>query len=180
MVLAERALCRIAQARSQCSQRAASNKAAWPAPSPVSPPYYWGLQSIQRSRETLAKKNAGLWGQRHFADVLGNLVAPLHRRSRGDRQVPALHIGVLVHVDRLPLEARDPRPDRNVGDRIVVRHVRAVGEAPVEHAICRGTLSEGGPPPLSRARPAPCPCCISRSDAPARASARGRPSPTFT
>src|ERR1043165_9527904 len=66
---------------------------------------------------------------RDLADVLGNLVAFLHGRPRGDREIPALHVRILVHVYRLPLETRNPRPDRDVGDRVVVRHVLMLGEA---------------------------------------------------
>src|SRR5262245_48044817 len=72
---------------------------------------------------------------RNFADVLRHLVAPLRRRALGDRHVPALHVGILVHVDRLPFESRDPRPDRDVGDRIGVGHELSVGQPAVEHAI---------------------------------------------
>jgi hypothetical protein len=53
---------------------------------------------------------------RDFADILRELVATLHRRPTHDRQIPALHVRVLGKVDRLPFEARDPRPDRDIGD----------------------------------------------------------------
>src|SRR4051794_34512716 len=57
---------------------------------------------------------------RDRAHVLRHSIALLHRRPVGDGHIPAFHVGVLVHVDGLPLEARDPRPDRDVGDRIGV------------------------------------------------------------
>src|ERR1051325_7588220 len=55
---------------------------------------------------------------RNLADVLGNLVALFPRGPCRDREIPALHVRILVHVDRLPLETRNPRPDRDVGDRV--------------------------------------------------------------
>src|SRR5215467_8664659 len=69
--------------------------------------------------------------QGYLAHVLGDLVPLLDRRPVGDRRVPSLHVGILVHVDRLPFEARDPRPDGDVGDGVVVGHELAPGEAPV-------------------------------------------------
>ena len=63
------------------------------------------------------------------------MVALLHGRAVGDRDVPALDVGILVEVDGLPLVARDPRPGRDVGDRVVARHVLVVLELLVEHAI---------------------------------------------
>ncbi len=74
-------------------------------------------------------------GNRNFTHVLRHLVAALHRRPLGDGRVPALDVGILVHVDRLPLVARDPRPDRDVGDRVVTGDEFAAVEPAVEHAV---------------------------------------------
>src|SRR6185437_6120800 len=72
---------------------------------------------------------------RDRAHVLGHLVALLHSRPRSDGLVPALDVGILLHVDGLPLEARDPRPDRDVGNRVIVGDEFAAFEARVEHLI---------------------------------------------
>src|SRR5262245_66357899 len=61
-----------------------------------------------------AVRPGGLGRDWDLADVLRDLVALLGRRPLGDRQIPAFDVGVLVHVDGLPLEPRDPRPDRDV------------------------------------------------------------------
>src|SRR5712692_4143352 len=72
---------------------------------------------------------------RNLADVLRHLVALADRRPIGDGRVPPLHVGIRIEVDRLPLVARDPRPDRDIGDRIAVRDELAAGEPAVEHAV---------------------------------------------
>ena len=74
--------------------------------------------------------------------------------------------GILVEVDGLPLEARDPRPGRHVGDacsrRPRTRTWRAGGRA----------RRRGGAPPSGSAprRRGPCPCCCAGSGGPGRAS----------
>ena len=50
---------------------------------------------------------------RHFADILRDLVALLRCRAFGDGNIPALHVGILVEIDR-PFIARNPRPDRGI------------------------------------------------------------------
>src|SRR4051794_32111267 len=72
---------------------------------------------------------------RDVGHLFRHVVTLLDGRPLGDGQVPPLHVGVLVEVDRLPLEAGYPRPYRNVGDGIIVGDEFAVGEAPVEHAV---------------------------------------------
>src|SRR3981189_191607 len=67
-------------------------------------------------------------GHRNLADVLRHLVALLDRRPLGDGGVPALHVRKRVEVDGLPFVARDPRPDRDVGNGIVVGDEFAIGE----------------------------------------------------
>src|SRR6185312_2506389 len=77
------------------------------------------LESRYRGNERIAVPPAS-GRHRDRAHVLRHLVAALHRGTRGDGLVPALHVRILLEVDGLPLEARDPRPDGNVGDRIIV------------------------------------------------------------
>src|SRR6266508_6362364 len=72
---------------------------------------------------------------RHLAHVLRHLVALLHGRAFGDGRVPPLHVGILVEIDGLPFVARDPRPDRDVGDRILIGDELAAREPAVEHAV---------------------------------------------
>ena len=57
-----------------------------------------------------------------------HMVALLHGGPAGDLHVPALHIGKVVEVDLLPFEAAGPRPDRHIGDRIIVGDERAGSE----------------------------------------------------
>ena len=63
------------------------------------------------------------------------MIAPLHRRPTGDRQIPALDVGIVVEVDGLPLEPGDPRPCGDIGHRVVVDQVLVAGEPLVEHAV---------------------------------------------
>src|SRR5436309_12841570 len=63
------------------------------------------------------------------------MIATLDRRPSRDRDIPAFHVRILIEIDGLPLVARDPRPDRDVGNRIFVRYELAVGEPTVQHAV---------------------------------------------
>src|SRR5205085_4380004 len=85
--------------------------------------YYCRLNRTQRALAGLELRR-----QRNLAHVLRYLVTLLHRGPASDREVPALHVRIPVHVDRLPLEARDPGPDRDVGDGVGVGDELAVGE----------------------------------------------------
>src|SRR5262245_20920201 len=60
-----------------------------------------------------------LW-HRHRTHVLRHLVTLLNCRTHRDGFVPAFHVWILLHVNGLPFEARDPRPDRNVGNGILI------------------------------------------------------------
>src|SRR5215472_5026324 len=71
----------------------------------------------------------------NLADVLGHFVALLNRRPFGNARVPPRHVGILLEIDGLPLVARDPRPDGNIGDGIIVGDEFAPCEPAVEHAI---------------------------------------------
>src|SRR3954462_4717801 len=90
-------------------------------------------QRDRRLTHTLRSDRA--LGHGNVTSRLGNVVTPLNGRTPGDRLVPALHIRVLFEIDCLPFEARDPGPDRDVGDRVVVRHEFALGQAAVEDAV---------------------------------------------
>src|ERR1700680_4703460 len=72
-------------------------------------------------------------GYRNLAHVLRHLVALLNRRALGDGGVPAFHVRILVEIDGLPFVARDPRPDRDIGNRITVGDELVAGEPAVEH-----------------------------------------------
>src|SRR5262249_31352841 len=72
---------------------------------------------------------------RNLADVLRHFVALLNRRPLRNRRVPARHVGILLEIDGLPLVARDPGPDGDVGDGITVGDEFASREPAVEHAI---------------------------------------------
>src|SRR6266852_8665249 len=71
----------------------------------------------------------------YFLHLLGHVIALSHGRAIGDRYVPAFDVGELVEIDGLPFEARNPRPDRNVGHRIVVGNEFMVGKPTIEDAI---------------------------------------------
>src|SRR6185503_20711122 len=67
---------------------------------------------------------------------LGADLAPLlYRRSLAHRLLEvALEVGEIVHVLAEVLEAHQPRPDREVGDRNGARHELVVGKPFVENA----------------------------------------------
>src|SRR3954454_24293634 len=71
----------------------------------------------------------------NVAGLLRHVVALPDGWTLGHRFVPALHVRVLIEIDALPCEARDPGPDRDIGDRVVVRHERALGQAAVQDAV---------------------------------------------
>src|SRR5262245_63033547 len=75
---------------------------------------------------------SGHWYRTH---VLRYLVALLNCRTRGNGFIPTLHVGILLHVYGLPFEARDPRPDCNVGNGILISHELATFEARIEHLV---------------------------------------------
>ena len=66
---------------------------------------------------------------------LRHVVAPPHRFPARDLDVPAAHVGVVVERHALPLEARHPGPDGDVGDRVVPGDERLPPEPAVEHAV---------------------------------------------
>src|SRR5215472_8126542 len=74
----------------------------------------------ERSVKSAAPAGTLLRRRRHVADVFRHFVALLHRRALGDRNVPALDVRILIEVDGLPFEPRHPRPDGDVGNRILV------------------------------------------------------------
>src|SRR5262245_48954152 len=67
------------------------------------------------------------------AALFQRVMAARDRRPSRDGQIPALHIGIVGEVHRLPGETRDPGPDGDVGDRVLARHILRFAEAPVEH-----------------------------------------------
>src|SRR5580658_5384393 len=83
------------------------------------------------SIDAIRSRSAASRRDRNLADVLRHLVALLRRRTLGDGRVPALDVGILAEIDGLPLVARHPRPNGDIRDRIVVRHVFMIGEPPV-------------------------------------------------
>src|SRR5262249_58465008 len=84
---------------------------------------------------------------RNLADVLRHFVALLNRRPFGNARVPPRHVGILLEIDGLPLVARDPRPDGDIRDGIIVGDEFAPCQPRVEHAIeppgCRATSLVG-------------------------------------
>jgi hypothetical protein len=46
-----------------------------------------------------------------------------------------LHVRIGVQIHSLPFVARDPRPDGDVGDGVVVSDEFVLGEPAVEHAV---------------------------------------------
>src|SRR5580700_9835448 len=79
--------------------------------------------------------SAGNSRHRNFANVLRHLIAPLHGGAPGDNRVPALHVRISVEIDSLPFVARDPWPDGDVGDGVVIGDEFVLGETAVEHAV---------------------------------------------
>src|SRR6516225_3065603 len=71
----------------------------------------------------------------NLADVLRHFVALLNRRPLGNGRVPPPHVGIFLEIDGLPLVARDPRPDGDIGDGVGVGDEFALREAAVEHTI---------------------------------------------
>src|SRR5579884_921471 len=72
---------------------------------------------------------------RHGTHVLRHPVTFLHRRTRGNGFVPAFHVWILLQINGLPFEPRDPRPDGNVGDGIIVGDKLTAAEPRVEHLV---------------------------------------------
>src|SRR5580704_4038513 len=72
---------------------------------------------------------------RNFANILRHLIAPLHGGAPGDNRVPALHVRIGIEIDSLPFVARDPWPDGDVGDGVVIGDEFVLGEPAVEHAV---------------------------------------------
>src|SRR5262249_56942470 len=72
---------------------------------------------------------------RNLADVLRHFVALLNRRPLGNARVPPRHVGILLEIYGLPFVARDPWPDGDIGDGIIVGDEFASREPAVEHAI---------------------------------------------
>src|SRR5262245_65810554 len=72
---------------------------------------------------------------RHRAHVLRHLVTLLNCRTRRDRLVPALHIRILLQIDRLPFETGGPWPDRDVCDGVLISDEFATLEPGVEHLV---------------------------------------------
>src|SRR5262249_24182821 len=72
---------------------------------------------------------------RNLADVLRHFVALLNRRPFGTVRVPPRHVGILLEIDGLPFVARDPWPDGDIGDGVIVGDEFAPREPAVEHAI---------------------------------------------
>ena len=72
---------------------------------------------------------------RNFANILRHLIAPLHGGAPGDNRVPALHVRIGVEIDSLPFVARDPWPDGDVRDGVVVGDEFVLGEPAVKHAV---------------------------------------------
>src|SRR3954467_7879138 len=71
----------------------------------------------------------------NVSGLLRYVVAPLNGRTLCNRLVPALRVRVLLKIDSLPLEARDPGPDRDVGNGVSVCHERVLGQTAVQDAI---------------------------------------------
>src|SRR5262249_717889 len=71
----------------------------------------------------------------NLADALRPFAAPLTRRPLGNGRVPPPHVGILLEIDGLPFVARDPRPDGDIGDGIVVGDEFALRQAAVEHTV---------------------------------------------
>ena len=91
----------------------------------------WHIRAVRRGcrdESSSAGSGIGLTSLRH-------VVAALHRGPRGDREIPTLEIGIRRPVDALPFVARDPRPGRDVGDRIVAGEILGVAEPFVQHAV---------------------------------------------
>src|SRR5262245_21378170 len=93
------------------------------------------LRKPKQASERGGKSNPARSGHRDFLHLFGYVIAALNRRTVGDGDVPALDVRICMEVDGLPLVAGDPRPDRHVGDRIVVGHVFMLGQSPVENGI---------------------------------------------
>src|SRR4026208_2501210 len=72
---------------------------------------------------------------RHRPHIFRDPVALLHSRASRDGLIPALDVGVLLHVDGLPFEARDPGPDSDVGDRILIGNELAAFKPRIEHLV---------------------------------------------
>jgi hypothetical protein len=72
---------------------------------------------------------------RNFTDVPRHLIAPLHGGAPGDNRVPTLHVRIGVEIDSLPFVARDPWPDGDVGNGVVIGYKFVLGEPAVEHAV---------------------------------------------
>src|SRR5260370_35710003 len=73
------------------------------------------ISADERSIMLVARSRKNPAGYRHFAYVLGHLVALLHRRAFGDGRVPALDVGILFEFDGLPFAALDQRSDHDIG-----------------------------------------------------------------
>src|ERR1700704_6241339 len=80
-------------------------------------------------RVSLASRH---WDGTH---ILRHLVALLDCGARSDGFVPAFHVWILLQVDGLPFETGDPRPDRDVGNGILVGDELAIFETSIEHLI---------------------------------------------
>src|SRR5579871_1538491 len=105
-------------------------------PGPSRAPRSWHARRVRRPRISGASLRAAprpgnaLFRHRDRPHILRHLVALLHRRTLGDGAIPAFDVGIFVQIHRLPFEARDPGPDRDIGDGIVVGNV-FVGREPL-------------------------------------------------
>ena len=79
----------------------------------------------------------GLLVRLQIAPPVGqDLDAALHRRPRRDLVEPAHEVRILGALDALALGEAGPRPDRDVGDAVVVaREIGVLFEAAVDHAV---------------------------------------------
>src|SRR5579862_1233925 len=65
--------------------------------------------------------------------ALDRYVTPgLHGRPRADQRQPALQVVKPLDAHARVIVARHPRPERDVGDRVLARNVLLIGELPVE------------------------------------------------
>src|SRR5690606_15499215 len=91
--------------------------------------------SAARTRLTPAWSSSGLV----FTSLMPasrNLEAALHRRSRHQRIVPALHVGIVVQVDLVPFMARRPGQGRHVCDRVFpAGEILVLRQMAVEHLV---------------------------------------------